>query len=121
MVELFYAHGLRQSPEHFTDGFDVHQDTEDFEFVKYTVVVGSPPTSPTSRARRWPVGALDDFSYGPEAGASGHLDAELYHMSRKPESEREHLKMAFFFRRCEKGERLACARRCSARGRRRRR
>ena len=53
------------------------------------------------------VGALDDFSYGPEAGASGHFDAELYHMSRKPESEREHLKMAFFFRRCEKGERLA--------------
>ena len=109
VVELFYAHGLRQSPETLrSTGFDVHQDTEDFEFIKYTVVVkltADEPNEPCSKMAV--VGALDDFSYGPEAGASGHFDAELYHMSRKPESEREHLKMAFFFRRCEKGERLA--------------
>ena len=109
VVELFYAHGLRQSPETLrSTGFDVHQDTEDFEFIKYTVVVkltADEPNEPCSKMAV--VGALDDFSYGPEAGASGHFDAELFHMSRKPESEREHLKMAFFFRRYEKGERLA--------------
>ena len=124
VVELFYAHGLRQSPETLrSTGFDVHQDTEDFEFIKYTVVVkltADEPNEPCSKMAV--VGALDDFSYGPEAGASGHFDAELFHMSRKPESEREHLKMAFFFRRCEKGERLALREALpAARGGRRRR
>ena len=40
VVELFYAHGLRQGPETLrSTGFDVHQDTEDYDFIEYTVVV----------------------------------------------------------------------------------
>ena len=36
-VELFYAHGLRQSAETLrSTGFSVHQDTEDFAFIEYT-------------------------------------------------------------------------------------
>ena len=37
-VELFYAHRLRQSAATLrSTGFSVHQDTEDFGFIEYTV------------------------------------------------------------------------------------
>lgn len=40
VVELFYAHGLRQSPETGDSSLiSVHQDTEDYDFIEYTVVV----------------------------------------------------------------------------------
>lgn len=35
VVELFYAHGLRQSPATLmSTGFAVHQDTEDYDFIE---------------------------------------------------------------------------------------
>ena len=100
VVELFYCHGLRQSPHTLkSTGFDVHQDTEDFDFIEYTVVVkltadveGEPP----SQMRV--VGCERHFDYGPAAGSSGLFRARLFHASVAPRSEREHLKLAFFFR-----------------------
>ena len=52
VVELFYAHGLRQGPQTLqSTGFAVHQDTEDYEDIEFTVVVkltadgeGEPPS-----------------------------------------------------------------------------
>lgn len=109
VVELYYAHGLRQS--HATlrsTGFDVHQDTEDFDFIEYTVVVKLTPDTlgePPSAMRV--VGASRNFFYGPKAGDAGCFKAKLYHASVEPRSRKEHLKVAFFFRRSEKGERRA--------------
>ena len=38
VVELFFAHGLRQGPETLqSTGFDVHQDTEDYDFIEVRV------------------------------------------------------------------------------------
>ena len=38
VVELYFAHGLRQSSlTEKSTGFDVHQDTEEFPFIEYTV------------------------------------------------------------------------------------
>ena len=109
VVELYSAHGLRQSPHTLqSTGFDVHQDTEDFDDIEYTIVVkltadeaDEPPSAMCV------VGAKSDFEYGPSAGASGAFRARLFHASIAPRSEREHLKIAFFFRKSPRGERLA--------------
>jgi hypothetical protein len=109
VVELFYAHGLRQSPQTLkSTGFAVHQDTEDYDFIEYTVVV----KLTADRVDEQPssmrvVGAKHHFDYGVTAGASGAFRARLFHASCEPRSDREHLKMAFFFRKSIKGERLA--------------
>ena len=74
-VELFYAHGLRQSAETLrSTGFSVHQDTEDFAFIEYTVLVKLTPDAagaPPSAMRV--VGAACPFAYDPAAGAAGCL------------------------------------------------
>ena len=103
-VELFYAHGLRQGPlTQKSTGFDVHQDTEDFDFIVYTVVVKlTPDVANESPSQMRVVGADRHFSYGPQAGACGLFRARLYHASVNPRSSREHFKIAYFFR-----ERLA--------------
>jgi hypothetical protein len=96
-VELFFAHGLRQGPQTLrSTGFDVHQDTEDFDFIEYTVVVkltqsapGEPPSQMTV------VGAQHHFDYGAGAGAAGAFLARLHHASVAPRAgSKEHLKMA---------------------------
>ena len=101
-VELFYAHGLRQGPATLkSTGFDVHQDTEDFDFIEYTVVVKlTPDASHEKPSKMRVVGAsgTPHFSYGAQAGACGLFRARLYHASVLPESPREHLKIAYFFR-----------------------
>jgi hypothetical protein len=107
--QLFYAHGLRQGLETLrSTGFDVHQDTEDFDFIDYTVVVkltaddeGEPPSAMRV------VGASRRFDYGGAAGDAGCFLARLHHASVAPVSPREHLKIAFFFRQSLKGDRLA--------------
>lgn len=44
VVELFYAHGLRQSAETLrSTGFSVHQDTEDYDFIEYAHRLSHPP------------------------------------------------------------------------------
>ena len=53
------------------------------------------------------IGASRAFDYGAAAGASGAFRARLFHASVAPESAREHLKIAYFFRNSIKGERLA--------------
>ena len=67
VVELYFAHGLRQSPETLkSTGFDVHQDTEEWDFIEYTVVVKLTPDEedePPSAMRV--VGANRHFYYGP--------------------------------------------------------
>ena len=49
VVELYFAHALRQSTLTVrSTGFDVHQDTEDFPFIEFTVVVKLTPDAPGS-------------------------------------------------------------------------
>ncbi len=107
VVELFYAHGLRQGPHTLqSTGFDVHQDTEDYDFIEYTVVVkitADEPGEAPSEMRV--VGGTRHFEYGPNAGDAGSFRARVYHASVVPKSTREHMKIAFFFRKSEKGER----------------
>ena len=109
VVELFYAHGLRQGPDTLSStGFAIHQDTEDYDFIEYTVVVKLTPDEPNEEPSAMRVvGAPFHFEYGPTPGASGCFRARLFHASVAPTSEREHLKIAFFFRSSVKGERLA--------------
>ena len=103
-VELFYAHGLRQGPHTLkSTGFDVHQDTEDFDFIEYTVVVKLTPDAPNDAPSAMRVvGAAPHFYYKAQAGAAGLFRARLYHASVAPVSPKEHLKIAFFFRTCSK-------------------
>eukprot|EP00966_Prymnesium_polylepis_P189000 4379084-Prymnesium_polylepis.1 len=44
------------------------------------------------------LGAARPFSYGAKAGAGGTFQAALHHASVPPISDREHLKVAFFYR-----------------------
>jgi len=99
-VELFYAHGLRQGPHTLkSTGFDVHQDTEDFAFIEYTIVVKlTPDELGEAPSAMRVVGADPHFYYKPHAGASGLFRARVYHASVAPKSPKEHLKIAFFFR-----------------------
>ena len=99
-VELHSAHALRQSPETLkSTTFGVHQDTEDEPSILYTVVVkltADEPDEVPSEMRV--VGASEHFRYGAAAGSSGCFKASLHHASVKPSSEREHLKIAFFYK-----------------------
>jgi uncharacterized protein YlxP (DUF503 family) len=99
-VELFYAHGLRQSPQTLSStGFAVHQDTEDFDFIEYSIVVKLTADGPgEAPSRMRVVGADRYFEYGAAAGSSGLFLARLHHASVAPISRKEHLKIAFFFR-----------------------
>lgn len=84
---------------------DVAQDTEDYDFIEYTVVVkltADQLAEPPSAMRV--VGAPCHFDYGGAAGASGCFKARLFHASCAPRSDREHLKIAFFYRKSIKGE-----------------
>ena len=110
VVELYFAHGLRQSPHTLkSTGFDVHQDVEDFAFIEYTVVVKltpDQPEEPPSQMRI--VGAPRYFSYGPASGDAGAFRARAFHASVEPAAEcGEHLKVAYFFRASDKGDRRA--------------
>lgn len=108
-VELQFAHALRQSPETLrSTGFGVHQDTEDYPFILYTVVVKlTPDASGEAPSEMRVVGAERHFQYGPDAGNAGCFRAELHHASVMPKAEREHLKIAFFFKASKHAERRA--------------
>ena len=99
-VELWEAHGLRQGPEtKDSASFSIHQDTEEYPEVLYTVVVKLTPDGPEEPPSAMHiVGHAVDFEYGPQAGACGMFLAGLYHASVAPRSDREHLKMTYFFR-----------------------
>ena len=73
VVELFYAHGLRQSPETVrSTGFSVHQDTEDFDFIEYTIVAKlTPDEEGEAPSAMRVVGADRHFHYGGRAGDAG--------------------------------------------------
>ena len=83
VVELFYAHGLRQGPATLSStGFAVHQDTEDYPFIEFTVVVKLTPDREGERPSAMRVvGAERHFSYGAHAGASGSFRARVHHAS----------------------------------------
>ena len=77
----------------------IYQDTEDFDFVQYSVVVkltadqiGHPPSEMRV------VGAPIHFEYGAEAGQAGCFRARLFHASVAPRSATEHYKLVFFFK-----------------------
>ena len=100
-VALHYAHGLRQGPDTLAStGFDVHQDTEDFDFITHTVVVkltADRAEEPSSQMRV--VGAGQPFSYGNAAGSAGAFLARLHHSSVPASDSRgQCLKLAYFFR-----------------------
>ena len=65
VVELFYAHGLRQSPATLTStGFAVHQDTEDYDDIEYTIVVKlTPDEAGEAPSAMRVVGAEQHFYY----------------------------------------------------------
>ena len=84
------------------------QDTEDYDFIEYTVVVKLTADAPKERPSSMRVlGAAEPFFYGNQAGAAGCFLARLYHASCPPMSDKEHFKIAFFFRKSEQGERRA--------------
>jgi len=116
--ELYYAHAIKQGPATLrSTGFGVHQDTEDFDFIDFTIVVKLTPDNllddgtgePPSAMRV--VGAPAHFRYGPLAGDAACFRARLFHASVAPPNaaSSEHLKMVFFFRRAagdpDEGER----------------
>lgn len=109
LVELFYAHGLRQSPETLrSTAFGIHQDTEYFPFIEHSVIVkltaDARGEAPSQMAI---IGADRHFEYGPQAGACALFRASLYHASVPPVSSREHIKIAFFFRACANARKIA--------------
>ena len=53
------------------------------------------------------LGANCHFRYGPEAGDAGSFRACVHHASVRPLSDRQHTKVAFFFRESTQGERRA--------------
>ena len=75
-------------------------DTEDYDFIEYTVVVKlTPDEEGEAPSSMRVVGARRYFEYGPSAGDAATFRARLYHASVHPRSARQHLKLAFFFRR----------------------
>ena len=110
VVSLFYAHALRQGMQtQSATGFDVHQDTEDYPDIEYTVVVKLTADELGEAASSMRVvGAAEHFEYGARAGAAGCFLARAYHASCPPRSDIEHLKIAFFFKVSEKADRRAC-------------
>ena len=83
--------------------FDTHQDTEEHDFIEYTAIVKLTPDEPCELPSEMRVvGAPVHFKYGPMPGASGFFRARLYHASVLPASAREHLKIAFFFKKAVK-------------------
>lgn len=98
---LVFAHALRQGPRtRMSTGFSSHQDNETDELIDRSVVVKLTADFPGEEASRMTVlGAACPFAYGPAAGAAGHFESRLWHYSNPPKSKREHLKVAFFFRR----------------------
>ena len=110
VVELFYAHALRQGPETLSStGFDVHQDTEDYDFIEYSAIVKLTPDSDGAPPSEMHVmGAERSFQYAATAGAVAVFHARLHHASVAPRpGADEHLKIAYFFRASTKGERRA--------------
>jgi hypothetical protein len=99
--ELAHAHALRQGPlTQSTTGFKTHQDTETDDSIDRSAVVKlTPDLRGEAPSRMTVLGAAYPFAYGPAAGSAGHFDSRLWHASVEPESEREHLKLTFFFRR----------------------
>ena len=74
-------------------------DTEDDDSIVFTVVVKlteDEPDEPPSKMRVLAAGF--DFEYARLPGAAGCFRAAHFHQSIAPTSEREHLKLAFFFR-----------------------
>ena len=98
------AHVLRQGPDSSSaTSFDAHQDTEEHDFIEYTAIVKLTPDEPGELPSEMRVvGAPVHFKYGPKPGASGCFRARLYHASVLPASAREHLKIAFFFKKAVK-------------------
>jgi hypothetical protein len=87
--------------------FDTHQDTEEHDFIEYTAIVKLTPDEPGELISEMRVvGAPFHFKYGPTPSASCFFRARLYHASVLPESEHEHLKIAFFFK---KARAAACS------------
>jgi hypothetical protein len=106
-IELFEAHVLRQGPDSSSaTSFDAHQDTEEHDFIEYTAIVKLTPDEPGELPSEMRVvGAPVNFKYGPKPGASGCFRARLYHASVLPASAREHIKIAFFFKKAAKRKR----------------
>ena len=109
VVELYYAHVLRQSPETTpSTGFAVHQDTEEFDFIEFTGIVKlTPDEEGEEPSSMRVVGAQKVFEYGAPSGECGCFRARLYHASVAPTAPTEQIKIAFFFKRSVVGERRA--------------
>jgi hypothetical protein len=86
--------------------FDAHQDTEEHDFIEYTAIVKLTPDKPGELPSEMRVvGAPFHFKYGPTPSASCFFRARLYHASVLPASAREHIKIAFFFKKAAKRKR----------------
>jgi len=97
---LSHAHALRQGPRtQMATGFLSHQDLDVSELIEQSIVVKLTADLPRESPSHMVVAAAArPFAYAPHAGAAAHFDARLWHASVPPTSDREHLKLTFFFR-----------------------
>ena len=98
-VELHSAHGLKQGP-HTTGStaFSWHQDDDEHKSIVISAGVKLTGDFPGEGPSRMCVaGAPDLFQYSSRTGSTAVFYAHLIHSSVIPLSEREHLKMVFFF------------------------
>ena len=98
---LSHAHALRQGKHtQMSTGFLSHKDNDVSELVDESIVVKL--TADLAReppSRMVVAAAARPFAYAPQAGAAAHFNARRWHASVPPTSDREHLKLTFFFRR----------------------
>jgi len=98
-VVLHSAHVLRQSPATASSSiFSVHRDDEEYPSIHISASVKLTSDSPGDDSSKMVVaGAPFKFEYGLLSGAAAIFFASIPHYSEPPTSEREHLKMVYFF------------------------
>ena len=97
---LSHAHALRQGPQtQMATGFLSHKDLDVSELIEQSIVVKlTADLAGESPSHMVVAAAARPFAYAPQAGAAAHFDARRWHASVPPTSDREHLKLTFFFR-----------------------
>jgi len=98
-VQLHSAHGLRQGPATASSTvFQLHQDDTEFPTICISASVKLTGDIPgEGPSRMFVPGAPDHFEYAPRSGTTSVFFSSLKHSSVTPTSEREHLKMVYFF------------------------
>ena len=98
-LKLHSAHALRQGPA--TAGssvFSTHRDDEEFNCIDLTASVKLTSDIAGEQPSQMVVeGAPETFSYNEKSGSAAIFFSSLEHASVTPKSQRDHLKMVYFF------------------------